>query len=65
MIKLSYGCCRNIGSVITSDNWIIIQPTSSNQGCNCQNRAKCPLVNKCLVANTVYKAVVSAPSKPD
>ena len=33
--------------------------------CNCRNRAKSPLDNKCLTANIVYKAVVSAPSKPD
>ena len=49
MIKVSYSC-----SVITSHNWIIVQPTSNNQGCNYRNRAECSLVTKCLVANTVY-----------
>ena len=43
MIKVSYSC-----SVITSHNWIIVQPTSNNQGCNYRNRAECPLVTKCL-----------------
>ena len=27
--------------------------------------AECPLDNKCLTANIVYKGVVSAPNKPD
>ena len=62
MIKLS---CRNIGSVIVSHNRRIIQPTSNNHGCNCRNRAECPLDNKCLTENILYKAAVSALSRPD
>ena len=62
---MSYSYCRNMGSVIVSHNRRIIQPTCNNHGCNCENRAECPLDNKCLAANIVYKAVVSAPSKPD
>ena len=60
-IKLSYSSCRNMGSVIASHNRRIIQPVSNNHGCNCRNRAECPLDNRCLTANIVYKAVVSAP----
>ena len=54
-----------MGSVIASHNRRIIQPTSNNHECNCINTAECPLDNKWLTANIVYKAVVSAPSKPD
>ena len=54
-----------MGSVTASHNQRIIQQTSDNHGCNCRNRAECPLDNKCLTANIVYKAVVSAPSTPD
>ena len=54
-----------MGSVIAFQNRIIIQPAYNNHGCNCRNRAECPLDNKCLTANIVYKAVVSAPNKPD
>ena len=64
-IKLSYSCCRNIGSNIAFYNWRIIQTTSDNHGCNCRNRAECPLDNKCLTTNIVFKAVVLASSKPD
>ena len=53
-----------MGSVIASHNRRIVQPTD-NYGCNCRNRAECPLDNKCSTAKVVYKAVVSAPSKPD
>ena len=42
-----------------------MQPVSNNHEYKCRNRAECPLDNKCLTANIVYKAVVSAPSKPD
>ena len=64
-IKLSYCCCRNIGSVMASHNLKIIQLTSNNHGCICRNTAECLLDNKCLTANIVCKEVVSAPSKPD
>ena len=62
-IKMSYSCCRNIDSVKTSQNRRVFQSTSNNHGCNFRNRAECPLDNKCLTANIVYKAVVSTPSK--
>ena len=51
-----------MASVIASHNRKIIQPTSNNHGCNCTNRAECPLDNQCLTANIGHKA---APSKPD
>ena len=35
-IKLSYNCCRNMGSVIASHSRRIIQPTFNNRGCNCR-----------------------------
>ena len=54
-----------MGSVIASHNRRIIELTSNNHGCNCRNRDECPLDNKCLTANIVYKTVVSAPGKPD
>ena len=54
-----------MGSVIALHNRRIIQPTSNNHGCSCRSRAECSLDNKCLTANIVYKAMVSAPSLPD
>ena len=54
-IKLSWSCYRNIDTVISSHNQRTIQPQRS--------KAECSLDNKCLTANIVCKAVVSAPTK--
>ena len=50
-----------MGSVTVSLNQSIIQLTFNNHGCNCRNRAECPLDNKCLMSNLVYKAEILAP----
>ena len=63
-IKLSYSCCRNIGSAIASHNRIFIQPTSNIHGCYCRKRSDCLFHNKCLTTNVVYKVVVLAPCNP-
>ena len=64
-VKLSYSCCRNISSKISSNNRRIINPPPTNYGCNCRNRSNCPLDNKCLTPSIVYRAIVSAINKPD
>ena len=64
-IKLSYSCCRNISSKISSNNRRIINPPPTNYGCNCRNRSTCPLDNKCLTPSIVYRANVSALNRPD
>ena len=64
-VKLSYSCCRNISSKISSNNQRIINPPPTNYGCNCRNRSNCPLDNKCLTPSIVYRAIVSAIHKPN
>ena len=64
-VKLSYSCCRNISSKISSNNRRIINPLPTNYGCKCRNRSDCPLDNKCLTPSIVYRAIVSAINKPD
>ena len=64
-VKLSYSCCRNISSKISSNNRRIINPLPTNYGCKCRNRSDCPLDNKCLAPSIVYRAIVSAINKPD
>ena len=61
---MSYSCCRNIGSVKSSQNWRVFQSISNYYGCNFRNRAECSLDDKYLTAYILYKAVVSALSKP-
>ena len=64
-VKLSYSCCRNISSKISSNNRRITNPPPTNYGCNCRNRSNCPLDNKCLPPSIVYRTILSAIHKPD
>ena len=50
-----------MGSVIASHSRRIIQPTSSNHGCNCKNRAKCLKDDK--ITGSI-KCMVSPPGDP-
>ena len=63
-IKLSYSCCRNISSNISSNNQIVTNPPPPNYGCNCRNKSDCPLDNKCLTPRIVYREIVSVTNKP-
>ena len=64
-VKLSYSCCRNISSKISSNNQRIINPPPTHYSCNCRNRSNCLPDNKCLTPRFVYRAIVSAIHKPD
>lgn len=57
-IKISYSCMRNVSSIIASHNKKILSPEPPSRTCNCINKNNCPLQNKCLTQNVVYKAVV-------
>ena len=58
-IKISYSCCPNMGSIISSHNKHILNSNSAEYGCNCSNRNECPLENKCLTPRIVYRADVT------
>ena len=53
---------RNIKSIINSHNAKILFPKRSTEQrtCNCLNKAKCPLEQKCLTTNIVYKVKVTS-----
>ena len=69
-VKISYSCMPNVKNIIKSHNkkvngqYIEKQQTKVKQvestECNCRNKAKCPLNNKCCVNKgpVVYKAAV-------
>ena len=61
-VKVSYSCMSNIRSIITSHNTRIIRRSQSQNintdNCNCRNKHACPLQNKCMSKNIVYKATV-------
>ena len=56
---------KNIGSLISSHNKQILQPSQEKFGCNCRNKTDCPLDNKCLTPNMVYKAQITNNTNDD
>ena len=57
-VKISYSCFPNIGS-ISSHNKKILYSDNTKYGCNCNDKNKCPLDNKCLTPRIVYRADVT------
>ena len=65
-VKVSYSCMSNVKSIITSHNTRIIrksqpQDISAENG-NCRNKHACPLQNKCMSKDIVYKATINTTS---
>ena len=60
-VKISYSCTHNIKTIINSHNTKILFPKNSTgkRTCNCLNKVNCPLEQKCLMTNIVYKAKVT------
>ena len=58
-IKISYSCCPNRGSILSSHNKHILNSNSTEYGCNCSNKNECPLENKCLTLRIVHRADVT------
>ena len=58
-VKVSYSCMNNVKSIITSHNTRIIRKSQpqdiSAENCNCRNKHTCPLQNKCMSKDIVYK----------
>ena len=61
-VKVSYSCMNNVKSIITSHNTRIIRKSQpqdiSTENCNCRNKHTCPLQNKCMRKDIVYKATI-------
>ena len=66
-VKISDSCSRNIKSIINSHNAKILDPKKSTEQrtCNCLNKVNCPLEQKCLTRNIVYKAKVTSNNQND
>ena len=61
-VKISYSCTRNIKSIINPHNAKILFPKKSTEQrtCNRLNKVNCPLEQKCLTKNIVYKAKITS-----
>ena len=61
-VKVSYSTTSNISSFINKHNFKSLTSTETQnflKECNCRVRSDCPLDNKCLSDNMVYKADVN------
>ena len=68
-VKVSCSCMNNVGSIITNHNTRIIRKNQtqviSTDNCNCRNKEACPLQNKCMNKDIVYKATISTSNTND
>ena len=60
-VKISSSCMSNVKSIMSKHNKTVLDPSSNNseRTCNCTNREKCPLQQKCLT-NNMYKATITS-----
>ena len=69
IVKVSYSCMNNVWSIITNHNTRIIRKSqtqvTSADNCNCRNKEACPLQNKCMNKDIVYKATISTSNTND
>ena len=65
-IKVSYSCTQNMANIIKSHNNRTLKPRNktTHENCNCNTKEQCPLQNKCLVTNIVYKAHITTNDDP-
>ena len=58
IVTNNHSCRRNIKTIINSHNTKTLFPKNSaeQRPCNCLNKVNCPLKQKCLTTNIVYKA---------
>ena len=65
-VKLSYSCTTNMDNIVKAHNAKTLSK-DENPGdakdCNCRDRTACPVANKCLTTNVVYKATVKYEDK--
>ena len=70
-VKVRYSCMNNVRSIITNHNTRIIRKgqtqVTSADNCNCRNThmEACPLQNKCMNKDIVYKATISTSNAND
>ena len=68
-VKVSYSCMPNIKSIISSHNRKTLDPKApipneNERTCNCIKKDQCPLQQKCLTKNVIYKATITT-ANPD
>ena len=51
-------CIKSIFSIVSRQSKNLLNPTVTQNGCNCRIREDCPLQNQCLKQNIIYRADV-------
>ena len=68
-VKLSYSCTTNMDNIVKAHNAKILlkedKKDEEEKGCNCRDKAACPVANKCLKTNVVYKETVQYDDKTE
>ena len=68
-VKLSYSCTTNMDNIVKAHNAKILlnddKMDEEERGCNCRDKAACPVANKCQKTNVVYKATVEYEDKTE
>lgn len=61
-VKVSYSCTKNMKAYINIHNNKIINnnDTVMDRNCNCIKKEQCPVENKCLTKNIIYKATTNS-----
>ena len=64
-VKISYSCTKNIGSIISTHSWNILNSIVKSYGCNCRVKSSSPLDGECLTPKIIYRADVSNDANND
>ena len=63
-VKISYSTTQNMEQIISGKNSkLLAEPEKEAKICSCPKTKVCPLENKCLTDNLVYKATVTQPNQ--
>ena len=62
-VSMSYSTMMNMDGIVKAHNKALLRKEEEKTGqdekkCNCRNKKKCPVKNKCLTEGVVYKATV-------
>ena len=65
-VKLSYSCTTNMDNIVKAHSAKILSKDENHgdaKDYNCRDRTACPVANKCLTTNVVYKATAKYEDK--
>ena len=55
IVTINYSFMRNMGSIISAHNQLLLTSNSGFLGSKCRNKSNCPLEEKCLTPKVIYQ----------